>query len=153
MTNADAGIGTIGIEITIEGLVADVWRALTDDINVWWPDDFYAGGKVGRREFSLDAKPGGCMFERWDEGGGVLWGTVVSSDPQKSLQVLGHLFPNWGGPSQWYGSWELSTSGKHTKLRFTESSLGKISDDGMKNKEEGWQALWACLKAYVEDRP
>ncbi len=145
-----AQIATVSMKISIGAPPKKVWRALTAEIGQWWPADFYAGGTHGQRNFTIEQQPGGRMFESWDSGGGLLWGTVVGIDPEKSLQVLGHLFPGWGGPSEWYGSWTLSQSGTRTILEFTESSLGKLSADGMDEKDKGWQFLWATLKAHVE---
>jgi len=153
MSDLSARIATIQMELIINASAGEVWRALMDQIGDWWPDDFYAGGESGMRGFSIEAQPGGRMYEQWESGGGVLWGTVVAIDPEKSLQVLGHLFPSWGGPSQWYGSWELEDEAGKTKLKFSESSLGKVSDDGMEEKDKGWQFLWSNLKAHVEGNP
>lgn len=146
-------MATIQMELTINGSAADVWKALTEQISEWWPESFYAGGINNKRGFQLDAVPGGQMYEHWEGGGGALWGNVVSVDPQQSLQVLGHLFPNWGGPCQWYGTWNLSSNGHQTKLSFSETALGRISDTGMEEKDKGWKFLWASLKAYVEKAP
>jgi uncharacterized protein YndB with AHSA1/START domain len=141
------------MDVTIAGSADEVWKALTEKIGEWWPDDFYAGGATGKRGFQLDAEPGGRMYEHWEGGGGALWGTVVAYEPEKSLQVLGHLFPNWGGPCQWYGTWQLRTDGDQTKLSFSETALGLISETGMEEKDKGWRFLWASLKAHVEGSP
>ena len=142
------------MEIRVSGSVAAVWKALTDDIGAWWPDEFYAGGEPGKRRYYLETKPGGRMYEAWEEGGGVLWATVVTVDPAKQLQVIGTTFPNWGGPSLWFGTWELKASGTVTILSFTESTVGRISDSLAEEKEKGWRFLFgAALKSYVEGTP
>jgi uncharacterized protein YndB with AHSA1/START domain len=141
------------MELTINGSPAEVWNALTEKIGEWWPDDFYAGGTAGKRGFRLDTQPGGHMHEHWENGGGALWGTVVASEPEKCLQVLGNVFPNWGGPCQWYGTWQLAPEGKQTRLSFSESAFGRISENVMDEKDKGWKFLWASLKAHVEGRP
>ena len=130
MANQAAEIIKIDMELDINCPPDQLWAALTENIGQWWPADFYAGGEDGKRRFSLEAQPGGRMFETWDNGGGVLWGTVVCVDPNVRLQVLGSLFPNWGGPTSWYGTWELTPNGDGTTLRFSESAIGKISDAG-----------------------
>ncbi len=153
MDISTAQYATIEMAISIDATPADVWRALTDDIGQWWPDDFYAGGQVGKRGYELETEPGGRMYEHWDGGGGVLWGNVVSIDPMKSLQILGHQFPNFGGPSQWYGSWRLEGEGQSTTLHFSEAALGRVSPEGMHEKDKGWRFLWRTLKAHVEGTP
>ncbi len=153
MATQPAQIRTLTLQIMIDAAPAAVWQGLTDDIGRWWPADFYSGGEPGQRGFTLDAAPGGQMVETWDNGGGVLWGTVVAMDPQQSLRVLGHLFPGWGGPSQWYGSWTLQAAGKQTQLEFSETSMGLLSDDGLEETTKGWEYLWRNLKAHVEGQP
>ncbi len=150
METHPAQIATMTMEIDIDAPPRRVWQSLTDNIGEWWPADFYTGGEAGSRGFSLEAKPGGRMYEEWSSGGGVLWGTVVAADPEKSLQVIGHVFPDWGGPSEWYGSWTLTQSGSGTALRFSESAVGKVTADGAAKKDEGWRLLWSALKAHAE---
>ena len=152
MNNKVASLGELALEVEIRADAAAVWDALISQIDAWWPEDFYAGGESGKRVFTLEAEPGGRMFEHWEGGGGVLWGTVVTVEPQKSLQVAGHLFPDYGGPSLWYGTWSLEANGDRTRLRFSESSVGKVSDEGLKQKDEGWRFLCDALKNHVEAR-
>ena len=142
------------MEIRITGAIGAVWKALTDDIGAWWPEEFYAGGEPERRAYYLETKPGGRMYETWEGGGGVLWGTVVAVEPARRLQVIGTTFPNWGGPSFWFGTWELAADGAVTILSFTESTVGRVSDSLMAQKEKGWRFLFGgALKAHVEGKP
>ncbi len=150
MSTEPARIATVSLEIQINAPADVVWRTLTDRIGDWWPEEFYAGGASGERQFQLDPKPGGLMLESWNGGGGTLWGTVVSAAPARSLQVLGYVFPNWGGPTEWYGSWDLNEADGSTTLRFSESAVGAVSDASMSEKDKGWKFLWNTLKAHVE---
>lgn len=150
MSNDTAQITSLIVETEIRASPAAVWKALTDNINQWWPNDFYTGGEEGARRFFLEAHPGGRMYEEWDNGGGLLWATVAYIAPNVRLQVQGAVFPNWGGPSEWYGSWDLSATNNGTLLRFSEHSIGKATDSGMRSKEEGWQQLGEALKVCVE---
>ena len=140
--------------IRIHGSRAKVWQTLTEDIGAWWPAEFYAGGEPDKRSYHLEAAPGGRMYEAWEGGGGVLWGTVVAVEPGKRLQIMGSTFPNWGGPSLWFGTWTLGTDGDDTVLTFAESTFGKVSDSLAEQKDKGWQfLLGAALKSRVEGRP
>ncbi len=153
MTIQTAHIGQLTMQVQIAAPPHKVWQALTENIGQWWPAEFYAGGAAGERNFSLETFPGGRMLEQWDGGGGVLWGTVVCIDPNVRLQVLGTTFPNWGGPSQWYGSWDLTKTDQGTELVFSESALGRVSQDGLAEKDKGWKFLWLTLKAHTEGTP
>ncbi len=146
----NAEIAQFSLETVIDASPERVWAALTDDIGKWWPAEFYAGGVNGARNFVLETHPGGRMFEQWDNGGGVLWGTVICAEPNARLQVLGAVFPNWGGPTQWFGTWELESQDNGTLLKFSESDVGRVSDAGVAEKDKGWTFLWNSMKAFVE---
>lgn len=148
-----ANISNLNLEIEIAASPDKVWTSLTKNISEWWPAEFYIGGESGSRNFHLETSPGGRMFETWDDGGSALWGTVVTVKPNKQLQVLGSIFPNWGGPSQWFGTWDLVANGEKTMLRYSEHAIGRSSEAGNLEKEKGWQFLWSALKANVEGAP
>ena len=152
MNKQSAEISQINMELEIDATREQVWKALTDNIGDWWPVEFYAGGKVGKRRFLFEAHPGGRMYEQWDNGGGVLWGTTVCADPNVLLQVLGYSFPNWGGPSQSYNTWELKENGSGARLLFSESTLGRVSDRNLAEKDKGWKFLLHTLKAHLEGK-
>ena len=153
MGETTANLQSLQMKIEIDAAREDVWQALIDNIGEWWPAEFYTGGDAERRTFKLEARPGGRMFEEWGDGGGTLWGQVIAVDPGKKLQVLGQVFPDWGGPSQNYETWILEGDGKRTALTFSETSMGRVSTAGMEEKDKGWTFLWNTLKAHVEGSP
>ena len=150
MTSAPAQIASLAMEVDINAAPDAVWAALTDNIGEWWPAEFYSGGEEGSRTYILEATPGGRMYEEWADGGGTLWGTVTCVDRGRRLQVVGVVFPQWGGPTQWFATWDLEGKDGRTTLRFSESGVGNISDSGMEEKDVGWTFLWATLKAHIE---
>lgn len=156
-----AHLSDLAMEVRIEASADAVWRALTEEIGAWWPGEFYTGGEPKSRNFVLEARPGGRMYEDWSAGGGsdgadgagLLWATVYTVDPGKLLQVAGLGFPEWGGPSLWMGTWRLETDGDATLLRFQESAIGRIDERYVAEKEKGWNYLFAgVLKAHLEGR-
>ena len=153
MTTTTAQMNDLTMEIDIDAKRAVVWQSLTENIGDWWPAEFYAGGEADGRRFLLEPKPGGRMYESWDNGGGLLWATVYCVEPGQRLQVSGLSFPNWGGPSQWLGHWELSDQGAGTRLRFTEHTIGRVSDALTADKRKGWQFLWEVLEAHCTGKP
>lgn len=155
MSVSPANIATVTLEITIDAPADRVWRTLTERMGDWWPEEFYAGGSPGERNVILESRPGGRMLEEWAGGGGVVWGNVITVDPGKTLQVLGHVFPDWGGPTQGYMTWILEESQGKTTLRFSESMLGNVTEASLAEKDKGWAFLWETLKAHIEgaDKP
>lgn len=149
-----ASIATLTMKIEIQASPKEVWRALTENIGQWWPADFYGGGEDGKRSYELEAFPGGRMFETWDGGGGLLWGNIVTVDPNKRLEVLGAVFPSFGGPTEWFGSWDLAeTTTGRTTVSFIESSIGRLTEAGGADRDKGWTFLWNCMKAHIEGNP
>lgn len=143
----------IHMEITIAASPETVWKALTDDIGVWWPDETMTGGEPGKRSFILEVKPGGRMYESWEDGG-LLWGHVTTIEPGSLLQVVGHTFSNWGGPSASYWTWTLEGDESETVLRFEDNVVGRITEATAKERTAGWTFLFeGALKAHLEGRP
>ena len=149
-----ATVGDLRLEIDIDAPTAKVWQALTLDLGAWWPAEFYTGGVEGGRTTVLEPTPGGLMKESWDDGGGLVWATVIAVEPERRLQVQGVTFPSWGGPNIWFGSWSLTPAGDGTKLVFEESTVGKVSSGNLAEKEKGWGYLYRqALPAYLAGEP
>ena len=143
----------LAFEVRIAAAPDVVWRALTSDIGRWWPAPFCCGGGQGPPRFTLEAKPGGRMFEDWGSGDGLLWATVVQVQQGKRLDVCGATGPAWGGPSTWFGTFELTADGGATRLRFTESAFGRVTEASQREKEKGWRFLFeGALRAHAEGK-
>ena len=156
MTKAgELGSAQVELEIPIDAPRAEVWRALVDDIGLWWRKDFFYGEP---RAFLLEARPGGRLFEDWGDGRGMLWYTVVVVDAPSRLQMAGHLLPGSCGDS--YGSTLLQLSldevrgrdgAARTVLRLSDSVFGVLAPDIARSLDSGWKALFGeGLKAHVE---
>lgn len=152
-TLEQAHIADLHLEIRIAAEPQSVWQALTSDIGKWWPSEFFCGGGgETERRFLLEAHPGGRMWEDWGSGDGLLWATVVNVVAGKSLDLAGIQGPAWGGPSTWFSSYALEADGDGTKLRFTQSGFGRISETAMASMETGWQFLLSSMGAYLEGK-
>lgn len=151
-------IGDIQLEVTIAAPIEAVWRALVDDIGTWWPTAFYClpgdPAAAPQRTFKLEARPGGRMWEDWGADNGLVWGHVVQVVKPRLLDVTGTMGLAWGGPSTFYGSFQLEAAGDDTRLRFGESAYGRIPDNQIAEKEKGWRFLLdGALRAHCEGKP
>jgi len=149
-----ARITDIVLEVAIAADPGAVWNALTSDIGQWWPRPFYCGGGTAAEpRFELEAFPGGRMWEDWGDGDGLLWAHVLQVQTGKRLELTGTTSPAWGGPTTWFGTFELSADGSGTRLRFSESGFGRVSEGAAEEKEKGWRYLFGgVLKAHCEGR-
>lgn len=143
-------INNLAVEAHISASPAAVWKALTADIGLWWPAEFYTGGEAGSRSFRLEAHPGGRMYEEWEDGGGLLWAQVCTVRPLELLQATGLSFPEWGGPAVNFVSWKLTATDDGCTLRFEEHAFGRSTDDYHSEKTKGWNFLNSTLKAHLE---
>lgn len=62
----------IELETRIEAPVERVFQALTAEYPKWWPHSFREGAEIYH-----DNRVGGTLGERWPDGGGVAYGTIM----------------------------------------------------------------------------
>ena len=101
------------------------YQALTDEIHRWWDAKHSYSGEA--RNFSLDARPGGCFCEALP-GGGVEHMRVTHAAPGKRLNLVGGL-----GPLQELGasgtmSFVLRASETGTQLQYRYVVAGAIPE-------------------------
>jgi len=140
---------TVFIELTINAKRQHVWQVLTEKTGKWWKKDFFTNPKT--REFVLESRLGGLMYE--DAGGeeGLVWASVIGIDSPNSLQLKGQLSPKYGGPAISFMKIQLEDSNESTLLKITDTIFGSISKNLQKNLTEGWQAIFEeGLKPYAE---
>ena len=151
---SEVAAAQVELEIPIDAPRERVWRGLVDEIGLWWRRDFFVGKSV--REFILEPRPGGRVYEDWGDGRGMLWYTVISIDQPAALQLAGHLLPGACGGS--FGTTLLSIEleegrGGSTLLKLSDSVVGRLGPELTGNLTEGWQLLIRdALKPHVENR-
>lgn len=130
----------IDLDIPIDATIERVWTTLLD-IGSWWLPDYYATPEP--HTMLLEAEPGGRVFEKAEDGSGLLWFWVTSITPQKSMHLAGHLSPPFGGPatSQLYIALEKQDDGG-TRLSVVNTMFGAVDDDSREQVESGWRALF-----------
>lgn len=138
----------VEVEIDIAAAPARVWKAITEEATKWWRRDFCVNGAASG--FVFEAKVGGRVFEDWGEGAGVLWFTILALDPGRSLDLVGHVTPAFGGPSISHVRLELEARGKATRLKISDASWGHVAG-ACEEKAGGWKLLFGDgLKPWIE---
>jgi len=141
------GITQVELEIPIAAAAERVWRALTEQVDLWWPRGFFASAGPLRMRF--DARLGGFLYEEAANGGGVVWYTVIALDPGTSVTLAGHLTPAFGGPAQTILRLSLREQGDATILELSDAVFGNVGTGTA--TEEGWRALFEnAFKNFVE---
>jgi uncharacterized protein YndB with AHSA1/START domain len=137
------------LEVEIAADRATVWAALTDGAGAWWPQDFYS--HPAPRDFRIEPRPGGRMWEDWGDGQGMLWATVTTVRNEELLELSGELTPAFGGPARTLQRFELVEADGGTTLKLSDCVYGSVSAALKGQLEAGWKALLeGGLKAHLE---
>ncbi len=141
----------IQMEISINASIEHTWRSMINDIGLWWRKDFYTSPKT--KEFILEARPGGKMYEDYGNNEGLVWAEVIILDSPNILELKSHLSPAYGGPVFSFLRLALESSDEGTTLRLSDVGVGKMSDEAVKQTEAGWRMLFENgFKSYVESK-
>jgi len=52
-------------------------------MGIWWPVQPFSSGKDRVRDITLEPREGGRVFEIWDDGTEVTWGTLLAWEPPR----------------------------------------------------------------------
>jgi uncharacterized protein YndB with AHSA1/START domain len=140
------------LEIEIEASPERVWTAIIEETNCWWLPDFHMVGADSIVTF--DPTPGGKgMVENLEGGGGLLWYAVHYHDPKHfTIYLVGHIAPDWGGPSTSNLKLSLEESENGCTLKVADAQYGNVSQQSVQSLVDGWGQLFSKgLKAFVED--
>jgi len=75
-------------------------------IGAWWPAQPFSAGKDRVREITVEQRQGGRVYETWDDGTDVDWGTLVT----------------WQPPERFAMTWTGTPA--RTEVEFTFAALG-----------------------------
>lgn len=144
---------TLSLEVSLAASRAKVWKALTEEIGIWWPTEFYQtkATEAASNKLRLEATPGGLWVVDRGKEGGQVWGMVIGLEKQESLLLKGHLTPELGGPAISFLHFVLQSNKRKTVLQFTDTIFGEISSKLHHSLKKDWEKiLKKALKQYVE---
>ncbi|MEM7316917.1 MAG: SRPBCC domain-containing protein [Planctomycetota bacterium] len=140
------------LEVDFSAPIEAVWNALLNDVHLWWLPDFHMVGADSRVEFDVSAGGKGLVEYRPD-GSFLQWYAVQCYMPaQKKIYLLGHLAPEFGGPSTTSMTLtleDLEESG--CRLLIHDAHFGKVDQRTVDSLSSGWDQLFRDgLKRHVE---
>lgn len=91
-------------------------------VGTWWPVQPFSAGKDRVRTVTIEPLPGGQVYETWDDGTEVGWGTVTAWEPP------GRFVMTWTGTPA------------PTEVEFTFTALGPALTK-VAVEHRGWEAL------------
>jgi DNA-binding transcriptional ArsR family regulator/uncharacterized protein YndB with AHSA1/START domain len=138
----------IELEVNIAAPPQRVWDALVNETTHWWRKDFYTKPSRG---FHIEPRIGGRMYEDRGDGNGLIWANVVGVDAPESIQFVGHLTPQFGGPAHTIFQFTVKAAGAGSVVKISDTIFGNISESLGQTMQEGWKMLFEdALKKYVE---
>jgi uncharacterized protein YndB with AHSA1/START domain len=134
-------------EVVIAAKPEAVYDAATGDISAWWDHHMSEHPK----KLYIEAKPGGCFCEIFDDAGnGAQHAVVIYADRGKMLRFTGPLgFSGMAIDS--VTTYEFLPDSAGTKLRVTVNITGQIDEPTAQLVDGVWRHFIAeRLKPYIE---
>jgi Activator of Hsp90 ATPase homolog 1-like protein len=102
--------------------IQHTFDAFTRSIGAWWPARQFSAGRDRVRDVAMEQRPGGRVFETWDDGTEVDWGTLTAWDP----------------PDRFVMTWTGTPAATEVELTFAAlgPALTRVSVE-----HRGWEAL------------
>lgn len=98
------------------------FHSFVTTIGTWWPVQPFSAGKERVRAITVEQRRAGRVFETWDDGTEVDWGTVT----------------DWQPPERFTMTWTFTPA--DTKVEFTFTELGpRLTKAAVEHR--GWEAL------------
>jgi hypothetical protein len=139
------------VEVTVNHNIAHTWEFYFNQINSWWPKEFYSSPRT--KQFHIQTFIGGKVYEDYGEGDGLIWGDVIGVDYLKSLELKGNLTRNFGGPVVTFEKYQFLAENGRTKLTYTIDFLGEVKPSTVASLEEGWKNLLQVhFKKYCQSK-
>lgn len=145
MQNSEFRLIKIESELRVKAPVEKVFAAFTDEYDDWWPHRYQAASRC-----SVDARPGGFVYEHFPNGGGAITGTIVYIDPPTKIVSSGPSSLARGIDSYSVQSFEPDGDGG-TVMKRTMEIWGKISEETERMFREGSRHLMeVALREFLE---
>jgi len=146
VTTATLELMHIELEIPLNVAPARVFKALTEDIDIWWDKEY---STIKRGKVVLVPEIGKPFYEDWGNGNGALVGIVTYVEKNKVLEIEGHI--GMDKPAQGLLRFELIPQGQTTLLKFTHRAIGILRSYAIHVFTQGWKNLFETrLPAYLE---
>ncbi|MEL7500648.1 MAG: SRPBCC domain-containing protein [Planctomycetota bacterium] len=139
------------LEVDFNAPGDSVWDALLNEVHLWWLPDFHMVAADSRVEFDVTAGGKGLVEYRTD-GSFLQWYSVQCYLPaQKKLYLIGHMAPEFGGPSTTSMTLSLEEKNEGCRLLIHDAHFGNVDEKTVASLSSGWDQLFReGLKRHVE---
>jgi uncharacterized protein YndB with AHSA1/START domain len=125
--------------ITVACTVEHAWAVFTDGIATWWPLRTHSLAEAAAVTCWLEARVGGRLMERTDDGTEHEWGRVVACEPPTRLVVAWQPTPDRPVATEW--EIRLSHEGDGTSVVLEHRGwelLGERGGELRSSYDAGW---------------
>jgi len=145
----DSKIVKYGFEVEIARPPAELWTVMTENIDVWWMNDFRALGEDST--VSLSPKTGGLLLEETTGGASLEWYRVQMCAPGTALYLVGFMAPDWGGPTLSMLKLSVEARNQGSVLIVSDALTGNVTEASANSAASGWKKLFGDgLKNYAQ---
>lgn len=126
-------------ELTVAAPVDRAWRVFTDEITSWWPVPTHSVEPDRVREIVFEARRGGRIFERWEDGTELSWGEVDLCEPPHRVRFSWQ--PNHDRPGPTEVEVTFTSAGDATNVRLEHRGWERLGDEGPASRADydpGW---------------
>ncbi|WP_442681752.1 SRPBCC family protein [Stenotrophomonas sp. JC08] len=117
---------TVENQVLVQATPAQVWQAMTAQIDRWWPKDHTWWGAAST--LTIEPRAGGCFCEIAGQQQAQHL-QVVFVDPEKTLRMSGGLGPMQGMGLHGVAEWTLQPEGAATRVSWRYRAGGYTPDD------------------------
>lgn len=78
---------------TVRSDIAHTFDVFVRTIGVWWPVTPFSSGQDSVRDVTIEPRPGGRVYETWQDGTVVAWGELLAWDPPHGFTMTWLLTP------------------------------------------------------------
>ena len=132
MTAPDKQVGRSGVtalrrlpvrqSVLVRAGIGHTFGSFVTSIGAWWPVRPFSAGKDRVRDVTVEQRAGGRVYETWDDGTEVGWGTVEE----------------WEPPERFVMTWTGTPAA--TQVEFTFTALGPgLTRVAVEHR--GWESL------------
>lgn len=138
-------------EVVVGVPVDRAWEVFTAGIDRWWPAATHSTAPDRVREVAFEARLGGRILERWDDGTELSWGEVEACDPPNLIRFSWHPNPDREGATEVEVTFTPSADG--TRVRLEHRGWERLGDEAPALRADydgGWDYV---LGRYLSEGP
>lgn len=146
-------IGPIVLSIDVAATPAEAFERFTAGFGEWWPVATHSLSRTAAARCALEARVGGRVYERAEDGAEHLWGTVTAVVPGESLAFTWH--PGREPASAQVVELRFERSAQGSRVTLTHGgwdALGEIAPIMRREYVPGWRHVFGHLYAGFAGR-